>query len=118
MVDAEANQIDTNSEETFDSFNERFHNDAAFQLARIAFPVGGGYADGVTSYEWTAENWQLLKEPVTERPATTEYKHSLQQIKTTVIEKYWIDNSGFLIERHFEKKGGKWFLTYYKDMEI
>lgn len=104
--------------ETFDAFNNRFHKDSAFQLSRIVFPIGGRYADGENSHEWTSINWELLKEPVKELVDTTEYKHSLHKTNTSVIEKYWIENSGFKIERHFEKIGGKWVLTYYDDLEI
>lgn len=113
-----AKTVVTNREETFDSFNERFHSDSSFQLSRIAFPIGGRYADGENSHEWTVRNWELLKEPVKETVETTEYKHSLQQTDSTVVEKYWIEDSGFKTERHFGKKGGKWFLTYYEDIDI
>ena len=104
--------------ETFATFNERFHRDSAFQISRITFPIGGHYAEAENSQAWTAKNWELLKEPVRETPDTTEYKHDLQQTDTTVIEKYWLENSGFKTERRFKKMGGKWFLTYYDDINL
>ena len=104
--------------ETFAIFNEHFHSDSAFQLSRIAFPIGGHYAEGESSRSWRVGNWELLKEPVRETVNTNEYKHDLQKTDTTVIEKYWIENSGFKTERRFRKIGGKWYLTYYDDINL
>lgn len=106
------------SAETFAKFNERFHNDSTFQLSRIAFPIGGRLIEGENSREWTVQNWELLKEPVREAVDTKEYKHDLQNTDSAVIEKYWIEYSGFKIERRFKKIGGKWFLTYYDDINL
>ena len=108
----------TDSAETFTSFNDRFHRDSIFQLSRIAFPIGGNFVEGENSQKWTADNWELLKEPVRETIDTKEYQHDLQKTDTTVTEKYWIDNSGFKVERQFKKIGGKWFLTYYDDINL
>jgi hypothetical protein len=108
--------VDTS--EDFDDFNKQFHSDSVFQMSRIVFPIAGFYADGEGKHQWTAKNWTLMKEPVREITDTTEYKHSLYKTNSSVTEKYWIENSGFRIERRFEKKSGKWFLTFYEDTEI
>ena len=110
--------LTVDSAETFSTFNERFHRDSSFQLSRIAFPIGGHYAEGEYSHEWTDKNWELLKEPVAETATTQEYKHGFQKTDTTVIEKYWIEESGFKVERRFKKIGGKWYLTYYDEINL
>jgi hypothetical protein len=35
-----------------------------------------------------------------------------------IIHKVSILNSGFVIERHFQLIDGKWYLIYYKDIDI
>jgi hypothetical protein len=117
-VDATNKSVFTDTTESFETFNERFHRDSVFQLSRIAFPIGGHFAEGENSHEWTAGNWELLKEPVRETINAKEYEHNLQKTDTTVIEKYWIENSGFKVERRFKKIGSKWFLTYYDDINL
>lgn len=106
------------SVESFDDFNKRFHSDSTFQLSRVAFPIGGQYVDGSKRYKWTAKNWQLMKQPVSAKTNTTEYKHSLTRTPAIVVEKFWIENSGFMIERRFELKNGKWYLTYFEDVNL
>jgi hypothetical protein len=109
---------ESDAPELFDDFNARFHGDSSFQLSRISFPIGGYYKDGEASYKWTAKNWRMMKETVKETVDKREYKHSVHKTDTSLTEKYWIDNSGFKIERRFEKKNGKWFLIYYEDIEL
>ncbi|MBC6490668.1 hypothetical protein ACFSQD_16925 [Flavihumibacter stibioxidans] len=108
----------SDTSEAFDTFNQRFHEDSKFQISRIDFPIGGRFADGENSYNWTVKNWQFLKEAVKETVDTEEYEHNFERTDTTVTEKYWIENSGFKIERRFRKIGGKWFLTYYDDINL
>ncbi len=103
-------------QENFDEFNARFHKDLAFQLERIAFPIGGKSIDGAKQHDWNAKNWKMLKTPVLEKSEMKEYKHSLQKTDDLVVEKYWIDNSEFKVERQFKRIKRKWFLTYYNDV--
>lgn len=104
--------------ESFDNFNAQFHSDSSFQLSRIAFPIGGQFVDGSKHYKWTAKNWKLMKQPVSAKVNTTEYKHSLTRTESLVVEKFWIENSGFMIERRFERKDGKWYLTYFENVNL
>jgi len=108
----------TDTAETFAMFNERFHRDSMFQLSRIRFPIGGRFVEGENNQEWTARNWVLMKVPVRETVDTKEYKHELQKSDSAVIEKYCIENGGFKIERRFKNIDGKWFLTYYEDVNL
>jgi hypothetical protein len=35
-----------------------------------------------------------------------------------VEEAYWMGESGFSVERHFELKDGKWYLTFINDVNL
>jgi hypothetical protein len=35
-----------------------------------------------------------------------------------VTETFWIDQSGFKVERRFALKDGKWYLVYYDDINL
>lgn len=107
-----------NAVESFDKFNIRFHKDSIFQLSRINFPIEGKSIDGFDKQEWSSKNWEMLKTPVVEKSENKEYEHSLVKSDTLVIEKYWIKDSGFLVERKFKKIKNKWFLTYYNDVNL
>jgi len=104
--------------ESFQSFNIRFHADSFFQVSRIAFPIGGKYVDGSNQYSWTKQNWKQLKSPVGARVDTSQYKYRLVKTDSSVTEKFWIDQSGFSIERRFKLKKDKWFLTYFNDVNL
>lgn len=108
----------SNTTEEFDLFNKRFHNDSVFQLSRIAFPIGGEYADGESRFKWTRHNWLLMREPIGSALSSNEYKHEVNRSDSLVTERIWIDSSGFNIERHFKLIKGKWYLTYYDDWNI
>ena len=104
--------------ESFDKFNERFHHDSSFQVSRVAFPIGGKYVDDLVSRIWSVDNWEILITPVSAVTDTTQYKHTLVRTDSFVSEKFWIDQSGFSVERRFALKDGKWFLVYYDDINL
>jgi hypothetical protein len=104
--------------ESFDSFNTKFHTDSGFQLSRIPFPIDGQCVNDVQNARWSKKNWEFLKTPVSLDPDTTECRHSLTMTDSMVTEKFWIDQSGFKVERRFKLKGGKWFLVYYDDINM
>jgi len=104
--------------ESFQSFNVRFHADSFFQISRVAFPIGGKYIDGSNQHSWTRQNWKQLKSPVGSRVDTSQYKYRLIRTDSSVTEKFWIDQSGFNIERRFKLKKDKWFLTYFNDINL
>ena len=114
------NKIDSKKDtvESFQSFNIRFHKDSFFQVSRIAFPIGGKYVDGINNHGWTKQNWKQLKSPVGAPVDTTQYKYRLVKTDSSVVEKFWIDQSGFNIERRFRLKKDKWFLTYFNDVNL
>jgi hypothetical protein len=104
--------------ESFDSFNTKFHTDSGFQLSRIPFPIDGQCVNDVENAHWSKKNWEFLKTPVALDADTTECRHSLVMSDSMVTEKFWIDQSGFKVERRFKLKSGKWFLVYYDDINM
>jgi len=104
--------------ENFNEFNIRFHTDSIFQLARVNFPIGGKSIDGFEKHDWTLKNWVMLKTLVVETSQAKDYKHSLTKSDTLVVEKYWIPESGFEVERRFKRINNKWFLIYYNDVNL
>jgi hypothetical protein len=114
------NSTDTTKDtvESFESFNIKFHNDSLFQISRIRFPLEGKQVDAFEERDWTLKNWVMLKVPVTDKVDTTEYKHTLKKTGAKVEELYWVDESGFSVERHFELEDSKWYLTYFNDVNL
>ena len=106
--------------ESFDSFNTQFHSDSSFQLSRIPFPIDGQNVNDLENTRWSKKNWEFLKTPVSLTPDTdtAECRHSLAMSDTMVTEKFWIDQSGFKVERRFKLRNGKWFLVYYDDINM
>ena len=110
--------MSSNRSENFEEFNRQFHSDSIFQLSRIKFPIEGKLIDGFKEQNWTSKNWELMKIPVLEKSSLPNYKHSIRKTNGVVIEKFWIDNSDFLVERRFKRIDGKWFLIYYNDVNL
>jgi hypothetical protein len=104
--------------ESFDEFNSKFHSDSSFQLSRIKFPIGGQCVNDLENTTWSNKNWEFLKTPVSLEVDTLDCRHSLTMTDTLVTEKFWIDQSGFKVERRFRLKNGKWFLVYYDDINM
>lgn len=104
--------------ENFEEFNRQFHSDSIFQLSRINFPIEGKLIEGFDKQSWTSKNWELMKTPVSKKSSLPNYRHTLNKNDNIVIEKFWIDNSDFIVERRFRIIDGKWFLIYYNDVNL
>ncbi|OXA80438.1 hypothetical protein SAMN05444397_102211 [Flavobacterium aquidurense] len=104
--------------EKFNQFNIRFHSDSIFQISRIDFPIEGLSVSGFDRHKWTKENWEFMIIPVSEKNTIDEYEHSLIKNDSLVIERFWIPDSGFEVERQFKLIRNKWFLVYYNDINL
>jgi hypothetical protein len=104
--------------ENFEEFNNKFHSDSDFQLSRIKFPLKGELttSDGISI--WTKKNWSFITVRVSEKQKDKEFKYNLKKSDSIVIEKYWIENTGFSIERKFELIDNNWFLVYYNELNV
>ena len=104
-------------DESFDSFYDRFHEDPDFQISRVSFPLEGEYVTIEGGEPWTREEWELHKQKVTDI-SDPEYDTEINRKDTEVIDKVWLRDSGFSIERRFQKINGKWYLVYYESVNL
>ena len=102
--------------EGFSLFYSKFYNDINFQHERILAPLKGT----ITTWDddiIKEESWDNKEITVTPKEKFLEvYKNlktNLIKKDNIVIEKYWIEQSGFLIEKTFILKSGKWYLYSY-----
>jgi len=102
--------------EDFSFFYSKFYNDTSYQNERILKPLKGSiktWDDDVVK----EETWDNKKITVTSKEKFIQiYKNlktDLIKKDTVVIEKYWIEQSGFLVEKCFILKSGKWYLYRY-----
>lgn len=105
--------------ESFENFYSRFHSDSIFQLERIRFPLPGINTDEMamddTIYYWEVENWEMHHDMNLD---TTDFIVEKNISDSLAIEKIYQENSGFMIERTFKKLDGRWYLVYYKDVNL
>jgi len=102
--------------EDFSFFYSKFYSDTSYQNERILKPLKGKIKvwDDDTVKE---ETWDNKKVTVTPKEKFLQiYKNlktDLIKKDTVVIERYWIEQSGFLVEKKFTLKYGKWYLYSY-----
>lgn len=115
------NNYQENSE-NFNEFYSKFHSDSLFQVERITFPLKGykrttdddpEKIDSV--YYWQKNTWEMHKNITID---SSVFKEEKVVNNNLIIHRVSIPNSGFLIERHFQLINGKWYLIYYKDIDI
>ena len=109
-------------DESFMEFYIKFNNDIDFQNKRIKYPLKGEYSDGFSEienedieYMWTLNDsidFNFLSAD------TLVYKLDRKIEKNEVIEKWYIENSGFSITSKFKKNKGEWFLVFYSVIVI
>ena len=101
----------------FAQFYERFHQDTAFQVERVLFPLPGLpreadsrlITDG--SFRWTRENWRMQK-PINFQES--QFEQQLVRVsKGLIIEKIINKEYGLQIERRFSRLEDGWHLIYY-----
>lgn len=102
--------------EDFSFFYSRFYSDTSYQSERTIKPLRGtikGWDDDVVK----EESWDNKKVTVTPKEKFLQIykglKSDLIKKDTVVIEKYWIEQSGFQVEKMFILKSGKWYLYSY-----
>lgn len=105
--------------ESFEHFFSKFHSDSLFQMERIRFPLPGINTDEMamddTIYYWEAENWKMHHDVNLD---TTDFIVERNISDSLTVEKIYEENTGFIIERTFEKIDGRWYLVYYKDVNL
>ncbi|NBC07394.1 MAG: hypothetical protein GVY26_09395 [Bacteroidetes bacterium] len=101
----------------FAQFYERFHQDTAFQMERVLFPLPGLPREADSSliasgrFRWTKDNWRM------QQPINFEESQFEQQLvrvsKDLIIEKIVNKEYGLKIERRFSRLEDGWHLIYY-----
>lgn len=115
-------------EESFEDFYKRFYSDSLFQVSRVVFPLKGFNSDEYDedlgnknpAYFWKKKDWSFLttleKEylRIDQKDWIEEYKKEIKRNKdSTILEKIYMVDSGYIVERKFKKIKGKWFLIFY-----
>ena len=104
----------------FVAFYEKFHQDSAYQIAHIIFPLEG-YPAQVDSaivaegtFRWYAETWRMHKMAgFTSTDFTRTFDEKLQgMVNETILQ----NGSPYGMFRRYYKRGDEWFLIYYSDM--
>lgn len=115
--EAEESTDDLSALKEFAQFYDRFHQDSAFQMERVMFPLPGLPREADSSliasgrYRWTPENWRMQKPIDFEE---SEFEQQLVRVsKDLIIEKIINDAYGLQIERRFSRLEDDWHLIYY-----
>lgn len=105
-----------NASEDFSFFYSKFYSDTGFQSERILTPLKGIIKawdkDVIKEESWA-------KKIVTVTPKEKFFqiyknlKTDLIVKDTVVIERYWIEQSGFQLEKKYILRSGKWYLYSY-----
>jgi hypothetical protein len=105
----------------FKVFFDRFHEDTAFQLAHIIFPLEGlpnsqGETDTVPTmrYFWQQADWKYhhhLTDP------SNQFDNWFEVLDPRIIE-HWVNAKGtnLFMHRRFAKLNDGWYLIYYAGM--
>ena len=104
----------------FPSFYQQFHQDSAFQMSRISFPLEGlpERADSATiasgTFRWKKEEWKIQKAFTLQN---SEFEQSFLPIgEDMIIEKLTHKKWGLAITRRFAKLDDGWNLIYYSGL--
>jgi len=103
--------------EDFDQFYNRFHEDSAFQVSRLKFPISGASVDVDGTEKWTKQNWHIMKTKIYDID-TTQYKVTHHKTPTEFTQHVWIPDTGFSNKCRFELIGKKWYLVYCLDENL
>ena len=102
--------------ENFDNFYKTFYSDTSFQLERIIIPLEGKILDwhlvkdSIIESKWNNIDLEFISDLKTKQPLIKNSIWSIDSTSESKIEKLYVENSGFFIEREFKTKNGKWYL--------
>lgn len=106
--------------DSFEAFYQRFHEDTAFQMTRITFPLEGipAFADSSQMYggdfRWQRENW--VPHRITDSLMLNFDREFVQLGDDLIIEYMNHKSAGIGMERRFGYLGDGWNLIYYAGM--
>ena len=104
----------------FYGFYQKFHQDSAFQMDHIMFPIEGlpPFADAATiaegNFRWYPEDW-VIQRPVDYE--NSDFQRELISLsEDMVVEKIKHRNGQVGMMRRFVKMGDEWYLIYFADL--
>ncbi len=105
------NTKNTEETESFRSFREKFYSDTAFQKNRILFPLPGINTDDMgiddSIYFWEKDKWKFLSD----FSLLDGIKKETTRSDSSILEKMYLPESGFIVNTEFALKNSKWFLN-------
>lgn len=103
--------------ESFEIFINQFYSDSIFQKSRIILPLEGVINEWDENDSVVKSDWKNRKISITNFETIQKYKpntkHSIEKGNEVSIEKIFIENSGFSMERKFILRERKWYLKEY-----
>ena len=104
------------SNEDFSEFYAMFFEDTVFQKERIILPLKGNIktwvGDSIKEDTWVGKDIVVTAKEVFV-DSYSNLKTDLIDLDSIYIEKYWLDQSGFIIEREYVRNNGLWYLSRY-----
>jgi len=105
------------SKENFEVFINQFYSDSIFQKSRIILPLDGEINEWSENDSVVKSNWKDRQISITNFETIQKYKpntkHSIEKVNEICIERIFIENSGFSMERKFILRERKWYLKEY-----
>ena len=106
----------------FAAFYQRFHEDSAYQMAHIAWPLQGDVGEQIDSTHsrpkantWTPETWRMMRLNFSPKDYLIETEMLSEGF---VIERIRARSVSFGLERRFAKQpDGEWELIFYSDVQ-
>lgn len=105
------------SNENFDEFYNRFHTDSLFQMSRIKFPLECKKIDWEGEKTWSEKSWKTIKVKIFDVDIS-EFKTEYRKTDNSFIEKFWIEDSGYVSEYRFNLIHKKWYLVYANELNL
>lgn len=105
----------------FMDFYMKFHQDSAYQMEHIQFPLRGMPAmaidlpqDSINNFTWDKEAWKIHKPFMGNKD---EYLKEFRVVNENLISEFIVEKQmGYGMERRFSKLANRWYLIYYMDM--
>ncbi len=99
----------------FKDFYKRFHQDSAYQMNHIIFPLQGKPNNAIkgkdySDFRWHKSDWVLHKNLGS---LLDSYRKVYTVDSTYITEQIYHKTGTYMIERRFSKMAGKWYLVYY-----
>lgn len=105
------------STENFEIFMNQFYSDTIFQKSRIILPLDGVISEWNENDSAVKSDWKNREIYITDFETILKYKpntkHTIVKESEKCIEKIFIENSGFSMERKFVLREKKWYLKEY-----